>query len=129
MEHYLNEYQGKITDSMLAWCRNDNDSARNNYGIDNTQIVVAHDPIINDEEMESLVLSRDNQASTDLQNYRYVIIKDECLPNSLTSCNADNYKDKISTYISDKIRSALDAGMGIESLIEVKDFPIFTYDG
>lgn len=79
--------------------------------------------------MESLVLSRDNQTSADLQNYRYVIIKGDCLPNSLTSCNADNYKDKISSYISDKIRNALDTGAGIESLIEVKDFPIFTYDG
>lgn len=125
LDPLIAEYQGALTDNITAWYANLSPSDRNNGKVDNTQLTVIYAPDSEGND-QALMFSSNGIPSQYNTGYRYVTLKSDVFPASLTY-NADTYREDLVTALANNIKSALNGNN--YSYFESNDFPMFTSDG
>ncbi len=126
MDQLMNQYNGMLLNGIKAWWRNESESARKAGGMDNTQIILIY---LKDKDGEEQPYSFAGEGIPDdiPEDAPYVILKADCIPDTLDSFNVNNYQKTLADAIKTRILAALDAEN--YDAFESRNMPMFTPEG
>lgn len=126
MQEYLGQYEYMIREALGAWCKNKNADSRTSGVLDNSKI-----GLIYDESDELVLNSQSKILPKDLENSKYIILEEKCLPDSIDGWQIDKHNNLFSQELRTRILDALESEdpNSLDGVITSNNYPIFTKEG
>ena len=106
LDPLMTRYNGMLINGIKSWCLNATENSRTEGGVDNRSVMLVYVP--DSEGKEQPLFFRGNQIPAQYADCRWVILSNECLPDSFTF-DVNSYKTALAEDIAGRIYSALES--------------------